>query len=72
MQQLVLNIEDESKLPNILESLKCLDGVSIDETKTRRKSKFELGMEESIADIEAGRCTRWANSDEYLKSLGLR
>ncbi len=72
MQQLILNIEDKSLLPTLEEILNRIEGISIAGIRTKRKSRFERAMEESIADYEAGRYTEWESVDQMFDTLGLR
>ncbi|MDE5560151.1 MAG: response regulator [Bacteroidales bacterium] len=66
MTQLILNIENVKILPSLKKILGAIEGVSIAQSKTvKRKS----GLDEALADIEAGRIYHAESTDEMFKQI---
>lgn len=67
MSTIVLDIKDSSIIPSLKKILSRLDGVSIIQQKSKRKSGMELARE----DVEKGRVTEYKDVEELLDKLGI-
>lgn len=67
MTQLTINIENTSILPHLRKILNAIDGVSIAKPINKRKS----GIEEAYEDVRSGRVTRYNNTEDLYKAMGI-
>ncbi len=66
--QIVINIKNESKAKSLIDFLRQLDFIEIEEINKRKKiSKFQHEILESIADIGKGKVSSWNNKKITLK-----
>ena len=66
--QVVINIKNESKAKSLIEFLRQLDFIEIEEiTKRKKISKFQHEVLESIADISKGKVSSWNDKKITLK-----
>ncbi len=68
---MVLDIKDNSAVPMLEELFSRIEGVRVAKVKPE-KSEFEKALDKSIADVKAGRVTRWNSVEEMFDKLGLR
>ena len=67
MTQLLINIEVTKILPSLRRVLGAIKGISITETKTKRKCGIDLALE----DVKAGRVQSYDNTDDLFRALGI-
>ena len=67
MEQLILNVENESILPLLRRVISAFDGVSI--TKKRSKKAEKTGLELALDDVKNGRVTKWDSVDDMFNTL---
>lgn len=67
MNTLTIQVEDKSVMAGLKKVLKSMNGVVILPTKKKGKT----GMEEAIEDVKLGRVTKYKDSDEMFKKLGI-
>lgn len=69
MQQLVINITNESKAKFLINFLKQLDFVEIEEiSKQRKVMKMQKEILESMADLKSGKVSSWNNKKVTLRN----
>lgn len=67
MSQILLNVDDASILPSLLEVLSAVKGVSIVESD----SYCQSGIDKALEDVAKGQVNQYSNADELFKSLGI-
>ncbi|MCC8037378.1 MAG: hypothetical protein LIP02_04470 [Bacteroidales bacterium] len=67
MTQLLLTIEDESKVSALKKVLQMMDGVYVTKPHKKRKTGLDLAFE----DVAAGRVTKWNSVEEMFEKLNI-
>lgn len=65
MTQLLLTIEDESKVSAIKKVLQMMEGVHVTKPHKKRKTGLDLALE----DVAAGRVTKWNSLEDFFKTM---
>ncbi|OFX18525.1 MAG: hypothetical protein A2033_02355 [Bacteroidetes bacterium GWA2_31_9] len=69
MQQLILNITNESKARSLINFLKQLDFVEIEKISTDNQLKeFQKGIAESLSDLKNKKVSSWKNKKLTIKN----
>ncbi len=69
MQQLIINITNESKGRSLINFLKQLDFVKIEKvSKEKQLLEFESEINESISDLKEEKVSSWKNKKLTLKN----
>ncbi len=65
MTEFILKIPSNKKGKTLIEFLKQIDYIKIDEASAA--SVFQMGIKQSLADLKAGKTSSWKN-----KTIGLK
>jgi|GEM_PF-6155905 hypothetical protein len=68
MQQIIINIEDDSKAKYFIDFLKQIDFINIDRIQSQKKiSNMQNEITESCSDLKNGKTKSWNNKKIVLK-----
>lgn len=69
MQQIILNVNNESKAKSLIEFLKQIDFIDIKQViKDKKFSQMENEIKESLNDLKKGNVSSWKNKEINLKN----
>ena len=69
MQQLIINITNESKASSFIAFLKQLDFIKIEKENNDSILEFQQDINESIQDLKSGKTSSWKNKKVAIKNV---
>lgn len=69
MQQLIINITNDSKAQTFINFLKQLDFISVEEVNVEKKlDEFQYDISESLNDLKDHKVSTWKNKKVTIKN----
>ncbi|NVO02743.1 MAG: hypothetical protein HXX09_08540 [Bacteroidetes bacterium] len=69
MQQLIINITNDSKAQTFINFLKQLDFISVEEVNLEKKlDEFQYDISESLNDLKDQKVSTWKNKKVTIKN----
>ena len=69
MQQLIINITNDSKAQTFINFLKQLDFISVEEVNLEKKlDEFQYDISESLNDLKDHKVSTWKNKKVTIKN----